>query len=457
MRDVATNRLQSVLTRGVLGAAIGLAFAMPAHALSLQEAYEAALRNDPTYRMRIKEAEAGKEYAIQGRAGLLPNVSASFTGSRNIADQTTMRTNPLGVEVPEYRQPRYISRSSVVQLRQPILNLDAFVRYKQGKVQTAQSEQALEAGTDEVAVRVARAYMDVLFAQDQVALSKVQRDVYAEQRQVNDRLFKNGEGTRTDSLETQARYDLSEAQLIEAEDNLKALRETLEGVIGMDPGNLEQLGDNFRPLELSMKSYEEWEKVALENNNTLATARLAVENSRLEINRNRAGHAPRVDFIATYQKGDNESLNQYGINSTNRQVGVQVNIPIYSGGSVNSTTRQAAANYGRAQADLDVRTHEVLIELRKAHSIVESSSRKVDALIKAVDSAKLLMTATEQSIKGGVRINLDLLNAQQTLFVAQRDLAQARYGYLLGVIRLRAAAGTMDSQVIREIGAYFRG
>jgi protease secretion system outer membrane protein len=445
-----------MLTRSVLGAAIGLAFTVPAHALSLQEAYEAALRNDPTYRMRIQEAEAGKEYAIQGRAGLLPNVSASYTSTRNVADQTALRTNILGVQVPETTHPRYMSKSGVVQLRQPILNLDAFVRYKQGKVQTAQSEQALEAGTDEVAVRVAQAYMDVLFAQDQVALSKVQRDVYAEQRQVNDRLFKNGEGTRTDSLETQARYDLAEAQLIEAEDNLKALRETLQGVIGMDPGNLEQLGDNFRPLDLGMSSYEEWEKIALEKNNTLATARLAVENSRLEISRNRAGHAPRVDFIATYNKGDNESLNQYGINSTNRQLGLQVNIPIYAGGGINSATRQAAANYGRAQADLDARTHQVLVELRKAHSIVQSSSRKVDALIKAVDSAKLLMTATEQSIKGGVRINLDLLNAQQQLFVAQRDLAQARYGYLLGVIRLRAAAGTMDSQVIREIGAYFR-
>ena len=456
MRSSSMTLLQTVLVRCGLGAAIGLAFAGPVHALSLQQAYEAALRNDPVYRMRIKEAEAGREYAIQGRAGLLPSVSASFTGSRNIADQTTMRTNALGVQVPQFSNPRYISRSTVVQMRQPILNLDAFVRYKQGKVQTAQSAEALEAGTDEVAVRLAQVYMDVLFAQDQVALSKVQRDVYAEQRQVNDRLFKNGEGTRTDSLETQARYDLAEAQLIEAEDNLKAQRETLQGVIGLDPGNLDQLGDNFRPLDLGMSSYEEWEKVALEKNNTLATARLSVENSRLEISRNRAGHAPRVDFIATYNKGDNESLNQYGINSTNRQLGVQVNIPIYSGGGINSATRQAAANHGRAQADLDARTNEILVELRRAYSIVQSSSRKVDALIKAVDSAKLLMTATEQSIKGGVRINLDLLNAQQQLFVSQRDLAQARYGYLLGVIRLRAASGTMDSQVIREIGAYFR-
>jgi len=176
----------------------------------------------------------------------------------------------------------------------------------------------------------------------------------------------------------------------------------------------------------------------------------------LEIQRQRAGHAPRLDFLATYNKADSESLNQLGTESTNRQLGLQLNIPIYSGGGISSATRQAAANYGRAQAELDARTNEILVELRRAHSIVESSGRKVEALVKAVDSAKVLMTATEQSIKGGVRINLDLLNAQQTLFVSQRDLAQARYGYLLGVIRLRAAAGNLDSQVIREIAAYFR-
>ena len=427
-------------------------FVAPAQALTLQQAYEAALRHDPTYRMRIKEYEAGKEYAILGRAGLLPNVSASYSASRNVADQTTLQ---LGL-VPRTTHPRYLSHSTVVQLRQPLLNLDAFVRYRQGKVQTAQSGEALEAGTDEVAVRAASAYMDVLFAQDQVALSQVQRDMYKEQRSVNERLFEKGEGTRTDMLETQARYDLAEARLIEAEDNLKAVRETLQGVIGMEPGTLEPLGDNFRPIELNPASYEDWEKLALARNNILAASRLAVENARLEISRNRAGHAPRVDLLATYNKGDNESLNQFGTTSTNRQLGLQVNIPIYAGGGINAATRQAAAGYGRAQAELEVRTNEILVELRRAHSIVQSSARKVDALRKAVESATLLMKATEQSIKGGVRINLDLLNAQDQLYTGQRDLAQARYSYLLGVLRLRAAAGTLDSQVVREIGAYFR-
>ena len=344
----------------------------------------------------------------------------------------------------------------MVQLRQPILNLDAFVRYRQGKVQTRQGEAQFEAGTNDVIIRVVSAYADALFAEDQVELSRVQRDTYAEQQKVNKRLFEKGEGTRTDMLETQARLDLAEAQLIEAQDNAVAVRNTLAGVIGMDPGTLDKLGPSFRVGTLTVKNFDEWRTTALERNPELAAARLGIENARLEIQRQRAGHAPRVDFVASYSKGDAESLNTYNQNTTNRTVGVQVNIPIYQGGAINASTRQAAANYERARADLDVRSNRILVDMRKAYDQVQNSTAKVGALEKAVESGKLLMTATEQSIKGGVRINLDLLNAQQQLYTSQRDLAQARYNYLISLLRLRAGAGTLDESAVREVAAYFR-
>lgn len=440
------------LAAGALLAA-GFCGAGSAAAVTLEEAYQAALKNDPTFRMRYYENESGKENRILGRAQLLPQVSASYSYSQNVTDRETFQ----GVNRPPLiDHPKYDSRSAVVQLRQPLFNMDAIQRYRQGKVQTAQAEQAYEAGVDEVSVRVVSAYMDALFAEDQLALARVQRDMYAEQQKVNDFLFQKGEGTKTDSLETRARLDLAEAQLVEAQDHMVAVRNTLAGVIGMDPGTLDQLGPDFRPVTLDVASFEDWRKLALERNNTLAATRLAVENARLDINRNRAGHLPRVDFVAAYSKSDSESLNLLGTESTNRSLGVQVNIPIYSGGAINAQTRQAAATYGRAQSELDVRTNEVLIELRRAHDLVMSSSRKIDALVKAVDSSKELMKATEQSIKGGVRINLDLLTAQQTLFTSQRDLAQARYSYLVGLMRLRAASGTLAPDAIREIGAFFR-
>ena len=449
MRAASTIRV--TIRAGVLGVLLALS-AGGAGAVSLQQAYEAALKHDPQFRMRFYENESGKELRKLGRAQLLPNVAGSYTYGTNEADQEFSRVGAA----PVVTHPKYTSRSAVVQLRQPLFNLDAIMRYRQGKVQSAQSGELYEAGIDEVSVRVVSSYLDVLFAQDQLALARVQRDAHLEQQKVNQRLFEKGEGTKTDMLETQARLDLAEAQLIESQDNLQAARETREGVIGMDPGELDRLGEDFRPAALNPSSFEEWSKLALARNNQLAAARLAVENARLDIGRNKAGHLPRVDFVAAYSKADSETLTNLGQENTNRQLGVQVNIPIYSGGAVSASTRQAAANYGRAQAELDSLTNQTLVELRKAHSLVTSSGRKIDALIKAVESGKLLMTATEQSIKGGVRINLDLLNAQQQLFTSQRDLAQARYTYLVGVMRLRAAAGTLEADAIRELAAYFR-
>jgi protease secretion system outer membrane protein len=447
----------SMIKRSVLALAAALA-AGQAGAVTLQQAYEAALKNDPTYRMSYYDREAARENRVLGRSYLLPSVSASYSANRNNVDLTirqpiVFQGHPGIQETVSH--PQYNSNSSVVQVRQPILNLDGIARYRQGKVMAAQGEAAFEAGTDEVTVRVASAYMDALFAEDQVALSKVSRDMFLEQMHVNNRLFEKGEGTKTDQLETQARLDVAEAQLTEAQDNAVAARETLAGIIGMDPGQLDTLGTAFRP-SMTPGSFEEWEKIARTNNHELATSRVAVENARLEISKARAGHYPRIDAIAAYSKGDNESINTYNQATVNRSIGVQVNIPLYQGGAISASTRQAAAGYARAQSDLDARTSRVLVELRKAHSIVLSSVHKIEALDKAVESGTLLMKATEQSIKGGVRINLDLLNAQQQLYTSQRDLAQARYSYLIGLLRLRAAAGTLDNNSVREVAAYFR-
>jgi protease secretion system outer membrane protein len=422
-----------------------------AGAIGLQQAYEAALKNDPTYRMSFYDKEASKEARIIGRSYLLPSLSANYSASRNVADISDVR-DVTNTEI----HPKYLSHSSTVQLRQPILSLEGIARYRQGKVQAQQGEAAYAAAGDEVAVRVTSAYMDALFAEDQVALSKVSRDMYVEQMHVNDELFKKGEGTRTDMLETQARLDIAEAQLTEAQDNAIAARDTLAGIIGTDPGPLDKLAEGFRPTAITMTSFEEWEKLARANNRELAAARLSVENARLDISRNQAGHYPRVDFIAQYDKGNSASINTYTERTVDRTIGVQVNIPLYQGGAISASTRQAAAGYERAQADYDARTSRVLVELRKSYSLVLSSVNKIEALEKAVTSGQLLMKATEQSIRGGVRINLDLLNAQQQLYTSQRDLAQARYQYLIGLLRLRAAAGTLEGGNVREVAAYFR-
>ena len=425
-----------------------------AQALGLMQAYQAALQNDPMYQGAVHENEAGQQNRIIGRAALLPQLSADYSNSHNRADVTA--TDAFGV--PDLTHPVYNSHVAEVTLRQGILNLDAVARYKQGIAQSDYSASQLDLHRQELIVRVAGAYMDVLLSREQLRLAEAQRDVYLEQRQVNDHLFQNGEGTKTDMLETQSRLDLAEAQVLEAQDTLQTAHATLGAIVGadIDVATLDDLAPGFHTLPLSGGGIEEWKAVALANNPEIAAARHGIEAAHQEVNKDRAGHAPKLDFVASYAKNTAQTIDTYNQDSTVRSIGIQLTVPLYSGGSVVATTRQAVAGQEKARSDLQAATDKVMIELRKEYAMVVSSVARIAALDKAVASSELLIKATEQSIKGGVRINLDLLNAQQQLYTSKRDLAQARYNYLTGVLKLRAAAGTASTDDVREVAAFFR-
>jgi protease secretion system outer membrane protein len=420
-------------------------------ALGLVEAYEAALQNDPTFRSAVHENEAGQQNKRIGRATLLPTVSASYSHTQNRADIT--QPNVFGQMSTTH--PEYNSSVGAVQLRQPLLNLEGLARYRQGVAQTEYSDALFAGRRQELVIRLVSAYADAQYAEDQLMLATAQRDAFAEQMRVNERMFQKGEGTRTDMLETQAKFDVAEAQVIEARDSLTTARNALAAIIGMEVKELDPLSDDFRVLPMQPESFEEWKALALENNPEVAAQRHAVEATRHEVSRNRAGHAPRLDMVASLSKNKGETLNTFNQESTVRAVGVQLNIPIYSGGYVDATTTQAVSNHEKAKSDLEAKTNQVLVELRKQYSLVLSSAAKIDALNKSVKSATLVVAATEQSIKGGVRINLDLLNAKQQYYTAKRDLAQARYNYLLSYLRLRSAAGTLGADDLHKIAGYF--
>jgi protease secretion system outer membrane protein len=442
--------LPRLLAAGVIATACG--YAPSAAALSIMQAYQAAIANDPTYLSAVQDANSGKEYAVLGRSSLLPQVSASYGASRIHADLTA----PGQFGIPDTTHPIYLSHSSVVQVRQPLFSLDSLARYKQGLAQTKYSDQQFSGRVQEMIQRVCGAYLDALFAAENLALSEAQRDVYVEQQKVNTRLFEKGEGTKTDMLETQSRLDLAEAQVLESADNQQNALANLSTLIGGEVDGLDQLREEFRLAPLPEGGFEALKKVAMEQNPEIQAMVYGVEAAKQEVNKARAGHTPRVDFIASYSKSNADTLNTYNQESTQRSIGVQVNIPLYSGGSVSAQSRQAVAGLEKSRADLQARKDKILLELKKDYATVVSSGARIPALDKAVASAKLLVVATQQSIIGGVRINLDLLNARQQLYTAQRDLAQARYNYLNNLLKMKAAAGALGPDDVREIAAYFK-
>ncbi|HYD94943.1 MAG TPA: TolC family outer membrane protein, partial [Noviherbaspirillum sp.] len=443
-----------MMKRRALASALAAALVLQAgsaSAISLVEAYQAALQNDPLYRSAVHDNEAGQQYTAIGRSYLLPSLSASYATSKNRADFT--QPNILGQQTTTH--PEYTSTSGGVSLRQPLLNLDAWARYNQGVAQTNYSDALFTARGQDLMIRLVSAYAEAKYAEDQLALATIQRDTFAEQRRVNERMFERGEGTRTDMLETQARYDLAEAQLVEARDNVTNTRNALASIIGGDVTQLDVLTDDFKVRPMQPASFEEWKALALERNAEIAAQRYSVEVAEQEIKKGRAGHAPRVDLVAGYNKANSETVTTRNQDSTVRSVGVQVSIPIYSGGLTSAVTSQAIANHDKAKSDLDAKTNQVLVELRKQYSLSLSSAARIDALVKSVNSARMLVQATQQSVKGGVRINLDVLNAQQQLYVAQRDLAQARYSYLISYLRLRFSAGTLTAEDLHTVAGYF--
>jgi protease secretion system outer membrane protein len=284
-------RLQLALAGLAIGT--GGLYATPAAAMSLMQAYEAALKNDPAYRAAFFANESGKENKALGLSNLLPSVNGSYSASQNRTTVTDFR----GVTPYDY-----LDRSATVQLRQSLFNLDGWYRFKQGSAQAKFSEAQFASEQQEVIVRVVSAYVDVLYKQDLLDLAKVERDAYVEQRKVNDRLFDKGEGTKTDMLETQARLDSAEAQVLETEDLLIASRDTLAQIVGGDIGTLDILVADFHPREVDSVSFEQWKKVALDSNPEIRTARLGVDIADVDLKRQKAGHAPRVDFVGTYGK-----------------------------------------------------------------------------------------------------------------------------------------------------------
>ncbi len=450
--------------RQAAGLVIGtllFAISAPVYSIGILDAYSLALEKDPTFRAAIKEKEAGDENENIGRAGLLPKVSLNYQNSpRNWQTQKYPASDIFGNSLGEAtKRQQYRSHSSSITLTQPLFDYEAYARYKGGVAQTMMSDERYRGKLLDLAVRVISAYVEVAYSKDQIALAEAQKAAYKEQLALNDRLMSAGEGTLTDVSETQARYSLAEAQAIEARDALDAAQRELEVIIGVPLNQLDELQvlrpGKFQVAPLIPSKFEEWQKIALENNPVLAASRHGVDAAKYEVERNRAGFMPNVQLYASHSENDSSSDNTVNQKYRTDSIGVQVSLPIYSGGGVAASTRQAAARYGQAMAEMDTQVGSTLNDLRKQFNLCISSRAKLAAYELAVKSATTQVTATRQSVLAGQRVNVDVLNAEQQLYSAQRDLASAKYTYIKSWITLLSDSGTLDEKDVLRVAQYF--
>ncbi len=412
------------------------ALSLQAHAANLMQVYQDALANDPVYASARANLSAGQEASVQGRASLLPLVGLSGSTERERRD---------GV-------PDSTSRGYTLSLSQPLFDPAAWQNYEQSKLAVAASEATFAIARQNLILRVAQAYFDVLTAQDTLSSLQSQKIAIDEQLASAKRNFEVGTATITDTHEAQARYDLATAQEFAAQNDLDIKRAALQQIIGKPATDLFVLRPGVtlqRPQPAQMGL---WVDSAEQQNFDVVSKQLALEIAMRDITRNRAGHYPTVDLVASRSNTTqrNNVLGQNGTGPTNA-VGVQWSIPLFSGFAVTSRVRQAIALEDKARADLEAARRSAAQGARQAFFGVNNGLAQVKALEAAEVSSKSALESNRLGYEVGVRINIDVLNAQQQLYATQRDLAKARYDTLMNSLQLKSAAGTLQEQDLAQI------
>ena len=439
--------MRRALRQCIAGAALACV-TCPAMALDLLGAYREALASDATFLAARANLEAVRENIPQARAGLLPQVSASGQVTRNALDQTQRLVTGQSIS----RDSNYTAEAASLLLRQPVYRKLNWAQLSIAEAQVAAAEANFDKERQDAGLRVAGAYFDVLFAQARLRVVQAQLEAYSGQLTMAERAFKAGEGTRTDIDDARSRVLQSRAALTEADFALNNARRALGALLGRTPDPLADVDPGRLPLKPpEPPSVEHWLQEADSQNPELASLRHQVEVTRQEIERQRAGHFPSLDIIAGRQYGSNETTTQLNQRYTNDFVGLQLAVPIYSGGGVSAAVRQAAANMNRAQFQLDAARERIGVDTQRFYYAVTQGIERVQALEAAVKAAAEAENSTRIGVKAGTRTIVDVLNAVQRRAEAAQALAQARYEFLVSRLRLAAAAGQLDDSLFSSI------
>ena len=338
-----------------------------------------------------------------------------------------------------------------IEARQPIYRKDSLVQMDQSKVQVSLADKQLHLTQQDLILRTTQAYFDVLNAQDRIALIQAQKTAILSQLDQAKATFEVGTATVTDVNEAQARYDLIVAQEIGANNDLDIAKRALQALTGKMPEKLATVRSDIKVSQLN-QPMQDWQNVAATNNLNIQIQQDALKIAEHDVERAHAGHLPTLDAVASYTDTyNNGGVNGFGSDLKNGTIGLQLQIPLYQGGAVLSRERQAVYNKQRAQDDIEVARRQTDLETQRAYLNLNTSIAQVKALEQALLSSQSQLDSTKLGYEVGVRTSVDVLNAQQQLFSAKRDLLQARYNYLVNIIRLKSATGIVNEADLADI------
>jgi len=424
------------------------ALAAPAAAEDLLQVYRDAQKYDAVYFAARNTLTAGREKGQQGLALLLPTLN--LTGNATAQHIESDSKNP-SVVPSFYRNPRIYGYQFT--LTQPIFRLQNWNQYDQADFQVKQAEATFAQAVQDLMLRVAQAYFDVLAAQETLALVRAQKAAISEQLAPAKRHFPVGTATITDTHEAQARSDLSTAQEIAALNDVESKRRALQQITGREYADLKPLRADIKLSQPNPSDMQSWVDLAEKQAYPVVIQQAAVEIAALEAKRNSNAHMPTLDLVGTYGFTDQTSTITQSVGSdiTQATIGLQLALPIYAGGGVSSREREAAALSLKSRDDLDNARRSSVFTTRQSYLAVINGIAQVGALEQAQVSSQSALDSNKLGYEVGVRINIDVLNAQQQLFSTRRDLAVARYNTITNQLRLKAAVGSLTDQDIEEV------
>jgi len=420
-----------------------------AKAADILEAYKDAAASDPLLRQATAETQADQELKPQARALLLPDLRAGATYDRTYNFDRDAPSGPFVVDSGD--KTSFDSRRYDLTLTQPVYDREALYRIREANALVNQSEADFISAQQDLVLRVAERYFNVLAALDDLTFRVADKEAIARQLEQARRRYEVGLITITDVLEAQARYDLANADEIDAQRRLADAREALREVTGRYYEQVSLL-DPDAPLDpVDPDDPEAWVSIALENNPQVLSAAFGVERAQENVQVQKSGHYPTLDLRAQAAKS-----NEANIDTRSNNIGLELTIPLYQGGAVNARTREAAYRYEAAKEVLERVQRDVVRRTRDSYVGLETARSRVSALAQAVKSNRSGLEATQAGFDVGTRTIVDVLDSERDLLLAIRDLAVSRYDYILNRLRLLQAAGRISEKQMETISVWLR-
>ncbi len=441
-----TLRLRKTIA--LILAVVPVAFPASAGAEDLLQVFRDARSYDAQYGAARYALQAGLEKLPQGRSLILPTVGLTSGFTRTNLDIEGRGSNPAPSVTRTFNTGTYQLTFS-----QPLFRPQNWVQYGQAEFQVRQAEAVFGQAAQDLVVRSAQAYFDVLSAEDTLALVRAQKAAISEQLAQAKRNFEVGTATITDTHEAQARYDLNAAQEISALNDLEVKQRTLQQVTGKAYDKLKPLRSDVKLSPPNPNSMQNWVEIAEKQSFPVQIQEAASQIAGLEIKRARAVNYPTVDLVASFGQTDQtgSTLSAAGSLLTPAAIGLQVAVPLYQGGFISSREREAGANFEKSKQDLENARRSSALSSRQSYLGVINGIAQIAALEAALVSSQSALDSNKLGYEVGVRINIDVLNAQQQLFSTRRDLATARYNTITNYLKLKAAAGSLKEEDLDEV------